>query len=175
MKFKQFYLMEYSYSCIMLLLPENITKNIKKFISENIDESILYKGEGEGGLSKHIHTTVKYGLDETNFDVIKELLSKYKDIKFKLKNITKFDSDDKYDVIKIDIDSKELRDMNKHVSKTVQCTDTFKEYKPHVTLAYVKKGKCDELINNSKFNGVGGTMNKVYFTTPDDKEYFSVL
>ena len=60
---------------------------------------------------------------------------------------------EKYDVIFIEIDSKEIKDLNKKISSELENTDDFPVYKPHVTIAYVKPGTYNNLKGKKPFNG----------------------
>jgi 2'-5' RNA ligase len=54
---------------------------------------------------------------------------------------TLFEGDDKpYDVVKVDVESKDLVALNEAITTGFPCTDDHPDYHPHITLAYVKKG-----------------------------------
>ena len=54
-------------------------------------------------------------------------------------------------------------------------TDTFSEYKPHLTLAFVKKGECKDLIGNDFFTDIEDEVDEIYFTAKTGKEHFIKL
>ena len=71
-----------------------------------------------------------------------------------LGRVSKFDDNDEYDVIKIDVVSDDLAEANKRISKKCKCTDSYPNYTPHVTVAYVEKGSVDHLIGKKDLDGV---------------------
>ena len=172
MRFKEYYLLEYSYSCTMLQVSKPLAEKIKKFVKENIPDSDLYKDEGENGLPNYIHTTVKYGLTDTKPDKVKDLIGDMGTFDIELGEISKFDTDPNYDVIKIGVDSDKLREANKKLSDNMENKDSHPIYKPHITLCYILKGKGDHLLGNKTFKGIVDNTNKILHTNPDEKETF---
>jgi len=172
MRFKEFYLLEYSYSCAMLQTSKPLAEKIKKFVKDNIPETDLYKDEADNGLPNHIHTTVKYGLTDPNSDKVKELIGNMGSFDIELGEISKFSTDKNYDVIKIGVDSDKLREANKKISDNMENKDSHPIYKPHITLAYVLKGKGDHLLGNKTFKGIVDKTNEILHTNPDKKETF---
>lgn len=145
---------EYDYSCLMLDFPKDIAAKVIKWGKDNIDNKNLYT-DGDGkGREDHIHTTVCYGIKpEVKFDEIKKKCD-LKPIKVSLGKIAKFDTDEDYDVIKVDVNGKDLHKLHKEIEKEIGCPgNTYPEYKPHLTIAFVKKGSCDDLIGESPFEG----------------------
>jgi hypothetical protein len=65
--------------------------------------------------------------------------------------------------------------MNKEVSDTLECTDAFKEYNPHITVAYVKAGSCDHLIGNDFFSILTDNVKEALFAAKTGEEYFISL
>jgi 2'-5' RNA ligase len=47
---------------------------------------------------------------------------------------------EKFDVVKIDVKSKDLAAMNAKLTSDLQCTVKFPDYHAHATIAYVKPG-----------------------------------
>ena len=77
--------------------------------------------------------------------------------------VSKFSSD-KYDVIKIDVISKDLHKLNTLISDNTKCTDTHPEYKPHVTVSYIRNGSGDHLCGNDYFNKMVMKVHEVIFS-----------
>lgn len=175
MRFKQYYLMEYSYSCVMAQISKPLADKIKKFVKDNIPKEDLYTDEADNGLPNYIHTTVKYGLTDPSADKPKELLDGMGTFNIELGEISKFDNDPNYDVIKIGVKSKELVRANKKISDNMDHKDTFPVYKPHITLAYVKKGKGDHLLGDKTFINTIDKTNELLHTNKDkDKTFFKI-
>jgi 2'-5' RNA ligase len=147
LEFKNWVLNEsYSYSCVMATINYDHIVNWSK---KNISEKDLYYKENKSGYELDPHVTVLYGLHTTNVDEIKEKLNDQKKFEIKLGKISKFTNDD-YDVLKIEVESDTLRKLNDKLKK-LKYTSTYNSYKPHCTLAYVKKDTCENLIGSKEF------------------------
>ena len=157
---------KHDYSAVLFLIPEEITQKIKNFSIKNINSSNLY--ELEGGREDESHVTILYGLNNNNLNEIKNKLKGFKPFKIKLGKISKFDNKDEYDVIKFDVEGKGLFDLNRKL-KEIPHYSTYKDYKPHCTLAYVKKGNCDKLIGKNPIDQEI-EVKEVYFVDTNKKK-----
>jgi len=139
------------YSCLMLTLPPKLSEEVRG-LSDKIAEDDLYHGEaGEEdkyGREADPHITIKYGIHSKDPEDVKELLYDAGPATVTCGSTTLFEGDDKpYDVVKIDVTSPQLTELNRLMSDNLECTDTYPEYHPHITLAYVKKGKGRKYTN----------------------------
>lgn len=159
---------EYKYSCVLIELPSKVASDVIKWGKDNIDDSLIYTDPDDSSLGRedHIHTTVKYGLHDSDPDCIADLISDFGEFELELGKISKFESDD-YDVIKLDVKSNKLHELNKLISSNVEVTDTHPTYIPHVTVAYVKKDSCDDLLGNDFFDGITVGCDEVQFSSKD--------
>lgn len=127
------------YGCLMnyLDIPTWETKILSK-----IDRADLYDDETKQfGLEYEAHTTILFGFhDGVNVDDVIKEVGEYvkKPIKIEIKNLSCFENE-KYDVLKFDVESPELRELNKIIKEKFEHTSTFPDYKPHITVAYLKK------------------------------------
>tara|TARA_R110000764_G_scaffold22306_2_gene55701 strand:+ start:751 stop:1335 length:585 start_codon:yes stop_codon:yes gene_type:complete len=126
------------YGCLMVFLDDESASEIRTFARDNIPEEFL----DEFGFEDEPHITCQYGFHgSVTVDEITEFIQTIDTpIKVALGDITRF-TQDAYDVIKMDIISKDLHDLSdkirKHFKETLEVA--FPEYQPHMTLAYVKK------------------------------------
>lgn len=160
----------YDYSCLMCSLPGGLKEALKKFSYGKIKDDILYlpdKEQDKYGREDEFHITVKYGLKETNPELIRPYL---KPVKIKLGPIGKFEQED-YDVLKVDVISKDLETINKTISENFENADEHPIYEPHITLAYVQKGKGDELVGEETFKDEEFEIKDFYFTTPKEERF----
>lgn len=142
------------YGCLMLKIPMHDAAKISKWSDDNIDIEDL----DDQGIEREIHVTVLYGFKDgvTASDIQSVIKNEYKKnvIDLELKDISRFDSKE-YDVLKMDVESKDLVDLNsllkKHYGDKIH--STYPDYHPHLTLAYVNKGACKDLDGNGKFAG----------------------
>ena len=122
------------YACLMLGTD---ILNWKEKISIVKKEDIYIK-DGDYGYEKEPHTTIIYGLhqDEINLDEIYNEIKKLKPVNVSIDTISFFECDE-YDVVKFDVQSKDLDKLNKILGEFPH-TSEFHSYEPHMTIAYVK-------------------------------------
>ena len=125
----------------------------KVFADEMIHREHLYNNEtGDYGLEKEPHITLLYGLHNgTDLDALKKLLPPLNTIKINLTYIGKF-KNEKYDVLKFDVDSKKCHTINSILCNNFEYTSDYDEYYPHMTIAYLKKGYADNYCSAVPFN-----------------------
>ena len=146
--------------CIMADVPQK--ESMLEFIKK-IPNECVYEEVGENyGKEANPHVTVMYGLSPIEENRVKELLNKVpKKIVAELGKISKFsNADTPYDVLKIEVKSPHLNKIHEMIRKNFDNNYKWSEYNPHVTLAYVKKGTCNEYVGNKTFEGM-----KVMFET----------
>lgn len=119
------------------------------------------------------HVTVKYGLHTDDADELRQVLADEGPIKLTIGKMSIFPAKEgtDYDVVKMDVDSPDLHRLNAKISKSLPVTDTHPEYKPHVTLAYVKPGAGAKYVG--KENALTGkeiTVDKILFSSKSGKE-----
>lgn len=136
------------YGCLMV--DFSFIKNWSE-ITSMINQDDIYNPNGEYGVEDKPHVTILYGfLKNITSDDILEMLSNKIDfpIKIQLKSISIFENNE-FDVVKFDIVSPQLREINKIISKLPHVNE-FDEYNPHMTIAYVNKGEGNKYIRNFK-------------------------
>jgi len=109
----------------------------------------------EYGYESVPHISVLYGIsDENSYFLLRDKLKDFSPFTFKIGNVSSFRRDDKeFDVLMIQIDSPKLVELHNFIKENCKNTYSFPEYKPHMTLAYVKKGKCKELEGPCAWTG----------------------
>jgi 2'-5' RNA ligase len=140
--------------CVMVDLPQQ--DKILEFVS-SIPQECVYEEEGQNyGKEANPHVTVMYGLSPIEETRVKNLLNKVpKKIVAELGKISKFENvDTPYDVLKIEVRSPHLSKIHEMIRKNFENNYKWPEYNPHVTLAYVKKGTCNEYVGNKTFEGM---------------------
>ena len=161
----------YKYACVLVKVPDDVSKAIRKF-QEGIAEEDLYNDpddpHGSGKESDH-HITIKYGLHSDDPDEIRELLGDQAGGSIELREVETFKSDD-YDVVKVGVDSEDLRRLNKHIAENVEVTDTHPQYKPHMTLAYVLPGKGKNYSGDKSFASMSFDFDAVHLADTDGKK-----
>lgn len=136
----------HEYGCVMLFLPvkKEWWDKITKFI--NPDDLYTEEGDRSYGLLPHTkaHVTLLYGcLPSVTDKDVEEVLYSEPTPKLKIEGISLFENED-FDVVKFDVKSTGLNKLNKKMCELPH-KKTF-DYHPHLTIAYVKKGKGKEVI-----------------------------
>lgn len=94
------------------------------------------------GIETEPHVTVKYGLHGEDPAAVAEVLKDEPPIEVTLGKASVFEGKDgKPDVLKVDVDSPALHELNAKIADALPHTDTFPDYHPHVTIAYLKNGE----------------------------------
>lgn len=135
------------YGCVMLFAD---IPDWNKLVRRVIKEKDLYdpiEEPGEYGYENNPHITIIYGLHEDEIldkSTIYNIIQEIPEMTISVKEIGVFDntkSDKPYDVIKFDVDP--TKTLLKFRDKFLELpnTQSFKEYHPHMTIGYVRKGE----------------------------------
>jgi len=168
----------YSYSCVMARLPEQLASKVRA-ISEKIPDDLIYdEGSGEQGREDKPHTTVKYGLHTEDPYEVAKVIGYFGPVAGELRKMSAFVNDSV--VLKMGVQSQAMQALNRLICRELENTDTFPEYKPHVTVAYIKKGPDDDPYYFTKMysdalEGEVFEIDKVEFSTPAGKKYWISL
>lgn len=152
---------KYEYGCLMLDLK---IKNWQDILSQ-IDTDDIYNPDGTYGLEENPHITILYGLhDDVKLeDMFNFVVSEIKSPTFEVTEVSYFEPDE-YDVLKFTVKSDDLTTINKKLTDTFPYTTDFPEYKPHLTIAYLKKGTA------KKYKGLNLVLD---IDTEDEKVCYS--
>ncbi len=139
--------------CIMVDVPSK--DKILEFVKSIPNECVYEEAGKHYGKDMNPHVTIMYGLSPIEENRVKELLSKVpKKVSATLGKISKFENaDTPYDVLKIEVHSPHLAKIHEMILKNFENNYKWPQYSPHVTLAYVKKGTCNEYVGNKMFEG----------------------
>ncbi len=131
---------KYAFLMVDFKMPEFI-----KDLQSKIPETELYKPEDskdgfEYGLETESHVTLAPCLDnDINVDKLKALLRPLNDYKSIVTDISVFENED-FDVLKCSVSSNVMKDTNSLIASEYEIHSEYKQYKPHMTIAYLKKG-----------------------------------
>lgn len=140
---------EYKYASTQFNITDiDLITELNEYSHKHINDSQL----SDSGREWEYHITVLYGLtsDENIIPKLKES-GLLKAITITLGKVTKFSNEN--DVLKIDIISDELEELHNYIKDNFDNEDKWDEYNPHLTIAYVKKGECDDLVGDTQFEG----------------------
>jgi len=121
----------------------------KNMVESMVDVNDLYEKEEEKyGLELEPHVTVFYGLEgNINHEVLKPYLMPSHYIKVDFKRINLFRNEE-YDVLKFECESKALSTLYTILDRIFEHQKTYDEYRPHMTIAYLKPGTGDKYIRD---------------------------
>ena len=126
------------------LMIDYETPDLIKDLHKKIDNKELYIKDDEYGIEKETHVTLVACLEnDVDVEELKKYLNKLEEYKIVLTDISKFENED-YDVLKCSAKSMKLNETNKKIRDKFTTHSTYKEYNPHVTIAYLKSGMADK-------------------------------
>jgi hypothetical protein len=158
---------KYDFSSILYLLPDKISNLIYKWGIKEVSDDDLYRDPDDPsfGREDEIHCTVIYGIHDKRSLSVRQVLKEVKPFEIKLGKISSFTAPEKFDVLKVDVSGVELHRLHDLIRGKIQVTESFPEYKPHVTIAYLKKGKAEQYVGSEVFKNVSMRVNKVVFSS----------
>ena len=135
----------YDYGCAMIYFDFPEMKDIHTKI--NKDDVFVDPKDSTFGLETEPHCTLLYGLHaDVSIESIKNALN---GLEFGVCTIEKpsLFENDKFDVLKFDVEGLGLHDGNAALSKLPHTTD-YPDYHPHMTVAYLKTGTGKSYIES---------------------------
>lgn len=147
---------------------------IKNFAAKIPDEE-LYIDESDDsyGREDEPHITVKYGLKTNDPGDVQSILKDHPQVSAKMGGVSIFENE-KYDVVKVEIDSPELHALNEKINKEAEISlpkgETF-DYTPHATIAYVKPGEGKKYVGDKSFEGRDIIFDAITVSTRDGKQH----
>lgn len=164
----------HKYCCVLCCLPTALSKEILQWGKDNIAEEDIYTDPDDPTLGREDkpHITLKYGLHNADLQSVTELLEGEEPIKATLCGVTTFSAEETgepYEVVKVDVESSDLQRLHKEMANNIaDNVETHDSYKPHITLAYVKKG-AGKRYENTAFEGREILLPKILFTDTNEK------
>lgn len=158
----------YEYGCILLDL--DIPNWKEDFLSQILEEDVYEYNSERYGLETEPHCTILYGLHkDITDDQVQELFIgvKKSDIDIKINGMDCF-YNPQYDVLKLNVESKQLVELNE-LAKTLPHTSNFPDYKPHITIAYLKRGTGRKYVKPT-FEMVVNSIKSITYSKSDGSQ-----
>jgi len=136
--------------CLMAYVDPTYGLQILKVGRRAIPSSILYTDPEDPtyGYDNEPHVTLKYGFEpDLDRNTIAEILKGTKPFNVVLTSLNLFEND-KYDVVKFEVEKCPILTELRRRCDGYPNTDSYPDYKPHMTLAYVKKGTFPHTKDN---------------------------
>lgn len=156
----------YDFSSVHIDVPSPLAEELMNWTLRNVKDGDLYivPGDSSYGREDEMHVTVLYGLHSNQPDEVKKLVTGEPKIQVKLGEINIFPNP-KFDVLIVEVESKELRDLNKKLEGNVEYTNKYDRYRPHITLAYIKKNRGWKHRGKRVWSGQQFETSKIVFSS----------
>lgn len=154
----------HDFSSTQLPVPAEAAGAIQAAARELIDPNDI---DPENGLETDSHITLKYGLHTDAAQDVASLLEGTGPIRVRVQGVEVFEGvgDGRADAIVLRVESPKLRELNRRVGAELETTDTYPDYKPHITLGYVKAGQGQKYVGASTpLEGTTLTLSQVDFS-----------
>lgn len=165
---------EYDYSSTQFDLPKGLSRDIIEFGLSIPDEEL--QTDDEKGREDCPHITILYGLKTTDDEDIEKIVKGIDPVSVTLGDVDYFVNEEKdYDVVKVNVTGSGIVDLHNRIKDELEAPGyAFNKYNPHITIAYVKKGKGKKYKGDSTFKDRKVIFNELTFSSHDGKcEYIS--
>jgi 2'-5' RNA ligase len=159
----------YEYGCVMVEVP---VKNWKEITSYIDPEDIYTGGDDTHGIQENPHVTILYGTHkEVTPEMIKSVFDNFTDnINIVVDGIDIFENED-YDVVKFNVKPDgALKYLHDELSNFPN-SNSFPDYKPHITICYVKKGTGKKYVK-PEYKYEVKNVNKITYSMPNGKKVY---
>lgn len=163
-----------TYGCLMASITPVVGQNIIKYGKQMVPDSHLYTCDDDDyGRDYEPHVTLKFGfVDELTDDEIKYIIGNTKSFNVIAEGVSCFENE-LFDVVKFDIKLQDpLISMRKRCDE-FKNEDSYPNYHPHLTIAYIKKGKFPHVIKNKNLNF---KVDRIKYSgkSESDKRYYKI-
>jgi hypothetical protein len=157
----------YQFSSTHVMLPANLAGEVMAWGEKNIEDDDLFIDPDDSTFGREAkpHVTILYGLHVTDPDGVRSVVREVHSFPIRLGKITRFSDGPRFDVLKVEAESLELRRIHDAIKQTVPNTYKFPNYRPHVTVAYVVKGHCRRLDGSKTFCNFSFTADQIVFAS----------
>jgi 2'-5' RNA ligase len=133
----------YSFSSVHINVDPPLSDEIIRWGRKNVSDDDIFVSQTDPtyGREDEIHITILYGIHSDQSDEVEKTIKGVGPIKAKLGKVKIFSNPYKFDVVVVGVISEDLERLNQKLTETVTYTNRYGKYDPHLTIAYVKKGK----------------------------------
>ena len=163
----------YPYSSVQINLPSILADQVMRWGRDMVQEKDIYCPPNDliHGREDEVHITLLYGVHAHSHEEVQSVLSGQNPFEVRLGHISVFTTNEEFDVIKIEALSSSLFYLNHLLRTNLPNTSNYSVYKPHVTIAYVKKGTdYKNLIGDDYFKEWKWTNSTVIFSSKNGQK-----
>ncbi len=114
--------------------------------------SIADEDLAEKGRERDFHVTVCFGLHTDSPEEVAAVVAQCRPVRIRLGQTSIF-SNEKYDVVKVDVEpTSGLIDLHQEIGD-LPCSDTHPTYRPHITLGYTRPGCGEKYVGRDDVAG----------------------
>lgn len=159
----------YPYSSVQVNVPAIISNQIIAWGKEMISEIDIFSPPNDliHGREDEIHITLLYGIHSQNPQKTNLLMRRQFSFEIELGQVSIFTTNDDFDVVKIEVISPSLFYLHNILKNNIFNTICYANYRPHVTIAYIKKNLHRGLIGKKYFDGWRWTASSLIFSSKD--------
>lgn len=158
----------FSYGCLMVNLPPDLAEGVRRYASRMPSELLVKTEDATTGVPDDIHITIKYGLLTDNPMDIADVIVGTEPIVVRLGGASIFHNE-KEAVLKLLVQSAGLKALHNKICSRMDTANTYREYKPHVTVAYLVKKDDDPYYYreffSDEFEGMEFVVDQTIFST----------
>lgn len=170
---------KFDYSSTQVNFPPDAARAFFDKCQSFVTKSSLYKPDSGMGLSATPHVTILYGI-HTPIPTLELLdtIETYPKFTVRLGKVSLFkgtESDNPFDVVKIDIECPDLHVLNHDFRQICEYSNDYPEYIPHATIAYVYPDTCDHLEGSTAFKGLSFLAEHVVFSSKEGQQRYICL
>lgn len=156
----------YSWSSLMIKFNPVIDEHIMSFANQHIPYDCQNDPEDGSGIVTDPHISLLTDLEITFPDSeLRSIIRQIPTFTVDFGPISFF-RNGKVDVIKIEIISEQLNAIHYNLRSLIPNHYSFDEYQPHSTLAFVKPGSCDSILNQANyFRGISYEVNWINYNS----------
>lgn len=157
----------YQYSSIQVNVPEILAREVINWGDEMIEDKDIYSPPDDliHGREDEVHITLLYGIHSHSPEDSKRVLCEQPPFEVQFGQVSIFNTNCEFDVVKIEVSGTGLFRLNNILNLNIENTNYYSSYKPHVTIAYVNKNTCKNLIGSKYFDGWKFVVNSLIFSS----------
>jgi 2'-5' RNA ligase len=154
-------------------MPSILANQVMRWGKDMIHEKDIYCPPNDliHGREDEIHITLLYGIHAQSHEETQSILSSQEPFEVKLGRVSIFTTNEEFDVVKIEAIGPSLFYFNHLLKTKISNTPSYSVYRPHVTIAYIKKDTYYEnLIGSDNFKDWKWTANTVIFSSKNGQK-----
>lgn len=154
------------FSNLQYELPEWMAARVRAFGLGLIPDEDVYSDPAcpSYGREDRPHCTVFWGIHTPDPEPVRDVLSGEGGFSITLGQTACFECE-RFDVVKIDVvECGDLYRLHQQIGSRLECTETY-SYRPHVTLAYVRRGTGGRYVGRDDFEGQRLWVNSLRFSS----------